>query len=637
MSADSPLGRRLRFDLEMHDDESVPGAIARGVRDHVLIRTQPVLAAAGVRMKQIGYAQLATSDELERLAYVARCRPEAFVDRAGSRSPPIDDGPSIDARFGDLILPRAYLELERRRIGPTSLRSRGHHRINWMNRLLPYCPESLERLVERCATCETGLGWRFALGIGHCEYCGTEIAPSEEPGLPEARREDFTLFAALSCPDGRTGVEARQGLPAVLTDAGPGTLVRLALLVGGLVQDTPVKTTSRVAVVDLDAPILASVAAAGVALLRDWPVGFRTWVSDRSEKLRDSPEQFEELRIRLKRLVHARSEAPDLVKLVKLAVPNIEKHKAHGLVHGRRYYLYSDVQRVLGWDAELIRALRNWAGIRFVNVSSAPKNRMGQFDADQIDELATVFRGMVAMNSCTGRFKLPYYAIEQLCGAGLLEWEDHGAVLATMAWYGVRGASIDRLESRLINAARSGRRPSDCLPLAVAMKGIGGRTKPWSAMIRLLESGQIPFWMSGGKPTSRSLLVRPAGLAPLADMVANLPPIGFKAIDTINQLDAAEVLNISAAVLERTRNELDIPFEQKGRALVAPIERVIAVARNVAWAGEISRHLKVGGAQVARIMRQRGIETVANGWCRGTLVLEGFLPPLPGSGLLVQN
>jgi hypothetical protein len=637
MSADSPLGRRLRFDLEMYYDESVPGAIARGVRDHVLIRTQPVLAAAGVRMKHIGYAQLATSAELERLAHVARCRPEAFVDRAGSRILSIEDGPSIDARFGDLILPRAYLELERRRIGPTSLRSRRHHRINWMNRLLPYCPESLERLVERCATCETSLGWRFALGIGHCEYCGTEIAPSEEPGLPEARREDFTLFAALSCPDGRSGAEARQSLPTVLADAGPGTLVRLALLAGGLVQDKPVKTTSRVAVVDLDAPILASVAAAGAALLRDWPVGFRTWVSDRSEKLRDSPEQFEELRIRLKRLVHARSEAPDLIKLVKLAVPNIEKHKSHGLVHGRRYYLYSDVQRVLGWDAELIRALRNWSGIRFVNVSSAPKNRMGQFDANQIDELATVFRGMVAMNSCTGRFKLPYYAIEQLCGAGLLEWEDHGAVLATTAWYGVRRASVDRLESALINAAESGRRPSDCLPLAVAMKGIGGRTKPWSAVIRSLESGQIQFWISGSKPTSRSLFVRPAGLAPLADVAADMPPLGFKAADTISQLDAAEVLNISAAVLERTRNELDIPFEQKGRALVAPIECVIAVARSLAWAGEISRHLKVGGAQVARIMRQLGIENVANGWCRDTLVLKGLLPPLPGSDLLLRD
>jgi hypothetical protein len=40
---------------------------------------------------------------------------------------------------------------------------------------------------------------------------------------------------------------------------------------------------------------------------------------------------------------------------------------------------------------------------------------------------------------------------------------------------------------------------------------------------------------------------------------------------------------------------------------------------------------------VARIMRQLGIENVANGWCLDTLVLKGLLPPLPGSDLLLRD
>ena len=226
---DAADGRRLRFDIDVQEGESIAGAIARGVREHVLVRTAPVLAAAGVDLKHIGLSQLATHAELRRLAFAARCDAALLIARAGQRIVPEGGGRSMDARFGRLVMPWAHLELDRRRIGPSTLQARPFHRLSWMNLLLPYCPESLERLVDQCPRCDGALGWRRAVGIGHCDQCWTEIPPSDAPGLPDAPAGDYRLFALLSSPD-PDGVErAMRLLPEALSDVPPGALVRLAL------------------------------------------------------------------------------------------------------------------------------------------------------------------------------------------------------------------------------------------------------------------------------------------------------------------------------------------------------------------------------------------------------------------------
>lgn len=203
MQHDLLSGRRLRFDLDMMDDESIPGAIARGVHSHVLVRTRPVLEAAGVELKHAGYSQLATPDELERLAYVVRCSPSRMSANAGERFVPREATRVSDVRFGRHLVPRAYLELNQRRISPLSLEERDHHRLAWMNLLLPYCPESLEQLTSACALCNAKLGWHYAKGIGFCEHCGREVARSAEPPLEDELADDYRLFARLSSPDPR--------------------------------------------------------------------------------------------------------------------------------------------------------------------------------------------------------------------------------------------------------------------------------------------------------------------------------------------------------------------------------------------------------------------------------------------------
>lgn len=156
------------------------------MRAHVLVRTRLVLDAAGVSIKHAGWSQLSTPEELRRIAHVVRCEPHQLIGRAGER---VESGTglfAVDAQFGRLIIPRAYLEFDSRRIAPLSLRRRDYHRVDWMNLLLPYCPESFEMLVSSCARCGADLGWRYAWGVGNCDICREIVDPSAEPGLAEA-------------------------------------------------------------------------------------------------------------------------------------------------------------------------------------------------------------------------------------------------------------------------------------------------------------------------------------------------------------------------------------------------------------------------------------------------------------------
>src|SRR3546814_3501712 len=96
------------------------------------------------------------------------------------------------------VVYREDILLDRRRISPLTLQTSEHHRAAWLLGLLPYCPLSLERLVDECPNCPgKKLGWRRSWGIANCERCG-ELVPqsSAAPLIPE-HIENYSLFADL--------------------------------------------------------------------------------------------------------------------------------------------------------------------------------------------------------------------------------------------------------------------------------------------------------------------------------------------------------------------------------------------------------------------------------------------------------
>ena len=625
-------GRRLRFPVELSDRESIPGAVARGVRQHVLVRTAPVLEAAGVHLRHIGLSQIATPEELERLAFVARCPANDLIERAGERLVGRNYNKSSAARFGRLVIPRAYLEFNRRRIGPVTLESEPYHRASWMNLLLPYCPESLERLVDRCNHCEQPLGWFHSHGVEHCDGCGLLVDPCAEEFLPQHLGDEYRLFASLSSPDARAVEEACAQMPATLSALSPASLVRLVLLVGRLIHPDVGPTSAR-GVTRLPAPALAMIVCSATALLRSWPNGFRSWVAAQLVSLSGSPSALEALRAKIKRLADGRREPEDLVRAVTTAMPDLHRHAAHAFASDRRYYLYIPVRRMLGLSADGMAALKKCFGIKFLKLNTGKKEQ-GQFDVEQIDGLVPVFRDSICTSACAEAFRLPHYAIEQLCAAGLIEWEDHPVLLATAPAPKVRGASVRRLTEELAEKAQDAnsdtdRTPADCVTLAVASRRIGGRLKPWASIIDALRTGRIDFWMEGDKPTITSIYIRAGEMARFDAIVDEAAPVGLAASTVVSQRDAAEILNLAPKNMLALCDTLHLRFVRKGPALVAPLADVLATAAKFIWNVEIAWHLGAHHKRVDKILTARGIDPSSPGWPRQRLNSEGIISQAP--------
>lgn len=616
--------RRLRFDIAMHEDESIPGAIARGVRAHVLFATRPVLIAADVSMKHIGHAQLAEPGQLTRLAHVARCEPNRFLSSAGAPVRHDGSSKSSDVRFGRLVLPRAYLELDRRRISPLTLRKSEYHRLDWMNLLLPYCPSSLEKLVDACGHCGSTLGWRHSTGIETCEHCDTEVAPATEAPLPDKLADDYGLFAALSSPSGGGLSDARAILPPPLRAIAPGTLVRLALLTGGLAQDEPVQTTDRLVVRRLSGPVLGAVVSTGTAMLCSWPTSFRRWTAERADRIADDREALRGFRSQLQRLTTRSLEGDDLTQLVADALPDLGSHVVHAFASDQRYYLYKQVQKTLGLDNPQIDKLRQLAGPAYRCIDPEAAHRRGRFDAGFVERLKPIFGGALAFNACTGRLRLPLYGVEQLCDNHLLERVGDPTFEVLKGRTSVTSDSLEDVVSRLRDARCGSIEPADAISLSMASRRIGGRAKPWASIFGALLSGETPFWLNGDAPTTMTIRVRPADLAAF-DLIDDYP-IAPWISPTISQADAAEMLNIKSAVVSNLAPGLGLPFTLSGRMLAADRNTVEHIAAVVAWDMEISWHLGVRFGKVEAALTARGIERLGTGWCRNTLIAEGILP-----------
>ncbi len=70
-------------------------------------------------------------------------------------------------------------------------------------------------------------------------------------------------------------------------------------------------------------------------------------------------------------------------------------------------------------------------------------------------------------------------------------------------------------------------------------------------------------------------------------------------------------------------------FEVDGEGTAANLQTALAVARSVAFSGEIAPHLRIPQKAVAARMRALGIPEVLMGWPRAYLIKAGILPTLP--------
>ena len=608
--------RRLRFELELASGESVPGAIARATHGHHLERLGAVLREAGLPSKYPGATQLLDPGSLGSLAGVIRCDPAALAGRAGRR---LGKGEQHLARhyvaFGELVLPRFFLDLQVRRVAPQTLAAAPHHRDDWLITVLPYCPTSLERLVSRCRTCGGTLGWRRTSGIGRCETCDTQLPPSDEPMLAAADAADYRVFAGLASLSGGGRDEAYAALPERMRALQPGDLVRLAIKWGLEVanEDQNVISAWQTRATKLPAERLAAVVVSGVRLLRSWPESVR---GIPSEAPSPGASTIASLRRRLRRMAEGDGGYAARFDLVQDALSQEAIRDAGAFTDGRRTYSGREVRRLLPSTAEHMKDLRTAGLVPYAGPKKGAEVAY-RYCADAIDTLVALAGDAVSFGVARERLGLPVYALEQLHCAGLLAQIEDPAIDILLRRRMTSASALDRLEADLMYAASSLAPPAQVLPISRESRRIGGRQKPWSAMYLAMLQGDLPFWVSD-RPHVQCLLIRPGSLDEYVHTRFDCSDhAGVRFSQHMDTRDAAEILNVAPATILRLAGATILKSEMGPRSRRLLRSEVEDLARCYVSTGELARSAKTSASAIeAKLRKFEQRDPVSKMWRR---------------------
>lgn len=608
--------RQLSVPIEPIAGESLIGMVARATRLNVLGSTKVILESVGLSLLHPGAVGQEIGDELDSLARQLGCDVAELLSRC---HPYLGDplGPS-DIRWGSGALFRPNILVERRRISPASLLMSEHHRADWMNLLLPYCPESLELLVDRCQSCGRTLGWRRAWGIGICDdrKCRAIIKHPTGECLPSSLVSGYRTFAALVSADPETRDRTIGSLNPVLAGLPPAVLVTMLLHIGATMSAEPVNL-HRGAIQRLPALTVASIGARGAELVADWPHRFRGAVSEEVDRLRSVRSSNQKPLLEAIRKLGLRPR-PEQLLVIREAIPEAFEHSGTALGGLLRPVVNgATVCRRAAIDPAELRVLRETGALRHQLIGSNARVT-AQYDLEEVEEFARRKRASEIASRLEQRLGIPRYASEQLASLGEITQEDHRCILAIDGRLRFRSDSIAQFLAAISSLAIAGHAPSDALPLGTAMKRIGGRLKPWGLVLRALREGSMRYWAGPGKRFARSAKVILKDIERFAEVeVDPVRPSSLPITREMTQIDVADVLNLDSLQLRRVVAAGDLSFRPDGVALVASRATVLSLAQETIASAEIALRLGIDFSGVRPVMaRHPEVRRCSVGWIR---------------------
>lgn len=332
-------------------------------------------------------------------------------------------------------------------------------------------------------------------------------------------------------------------------------------------------------------------------LLLEWPGSL---VDRISRDLAGSPARFSDgnggATLTFLKLRNAGYIAQPLREIVGTLHESIDTAGAHGQELRRATMTSVEVAKYLRTGTREVVTLRRRGAFRTVGVARGSV-LVPAFDRQEVEAIDRDMSRRLDLNRVNVRLGLPYYAVEQLCALGHIPLLKRPFFAARYVEPQTSRDAADRLEERLL-FGRAGAL-DDARPLQVAMQMVGGRLKPWDAVVEAMLRGQLPYVVvEGREPLFRRIMVAkrdllPFAFLPIARSGAAAPLMGtidagFDFDNRMTKRDAAEVLNL--ATRERTR--LLAPYSTTPDPVV-PVEAVLDLAARFVTNVEIAGRLGV--------------------------------------------
>lgn len=579
----------LAIALNPVDGESLIGMIARATRENVLWATRIVLGRSGYTGGP-GSIGMTGADHVSLIALQLGCSDHEVRERC---HPYLLQGARSVIEWGGAGLYRGQLIVKQRRVSPASVEAAGHHRADWMNALLPYCPESLERLIDTCAACGAPQRWRNSWGIGYCDQwsCRKKLRHPTGEVLGASHAGQYRRFAALVAADPKVRRAAINSLPPELKEIPAAALANFIPRLGMVFRSTSdcanMKFLNQIPPAEL-----AAGAAMGMSLIDDWPRGLRSFASEEFAKRERGGNAATKTFLDNFRAL-GRAWVPEQAKAIRDALPEIYSYRG-----GKWIAMRDPVMSSKAAGAFLRMSIRDLVRLREADLikhrSTGPKSRLlTLYDRSAVEELARKRDASATAASVGERLGVPFYAVEQLSCLGYLEEERDPCIKLLNPTLRIVTRSVDELLHNLRDVSTGGTPPSDAVPLRTALKVMGGCFKPWGPIVDVLQKGLLPFWLDDTKRLSASVRVMLSDVLEFRHMsfdYTGYPEFLFK--DSLSQRDVIEVLNISAPHMMHFMKTDMLKWRRVGLALETNGAAVLELARKVISYGEIA--LKMG-------------------------------------------
>ena len=577
-----------------------------------------MLSAAGIDIYNPGTIISLGDEHLKALAHLLRQDEELLRSRIGAK-----DGKSL--LFGDLVFPVGTLETRLRRIGPRSLRTEPHHRFAWLNRLLPCCPVSGEHLVDVCGECGQPLRWYRTWGIGVCESCRSQVAPSHLPPLSADDLRPYRVIADLMDRREEVRDDRLRRLPVSTHGHPTGTLALTAIQLASLLKGSHGLGGEIYHILRLDPEDRAQVVCDAGRLLSKWPHALREAFREKVDGLGTDHDQFFRLWRAFKRFATASLSGKQKARLVLEGLPDLASSIWHSFSSSGDIYSTQDAMRVLGIDNQRTKRLATVDSLVHMQKPSRHRGNR-QFRADAIDGLRRTKDASTTFASITEETGIPNYGVEQLAASGLLEFRAGDAMRIAYPRPFVSTCSYRDVVAACRSSARSSPLPKDARRLSDCCRLLGGGEKPWHLIVEALATGPLAHWNRSRNFDIRSILVRAEDLRQFLGKRFDPASHEFEYGTTYTKRETAEVLTIDSPQLDAHLEGLGLAFQQVGRAREIHRGAVLDVARQIISNAELGEHLGLAPKSVRYDKRMSSIARKAYGWSRDDVIAAGLIP-----------
>jgi len=477
----------LLFPVTPRPGETLLSFVARAAHDNHLGRPASFLFQAGIRIGPHADFLSRLGESLPVLAEVLCVDAEDLTALWGAEGL----SGSGKRRLGGVHL-RPYLIYQtRRRFLPGRTHADGDDRL-WMVRHLNFCPDTWQLLVDRCplAGCGVPLSWPKVRALDQCQLCGGMLSGWKKRFVRKSDRPALTWVLDLFSEDvGRQEAAVRR-VPPFFVIRSATDAYELALAFAHAAQLQRPDRSSR-------EDWLPEDLAAGVRLLLDYPRSI--WDLYHNVDQRSAPALLADLS-----RIARDGRRPIVMENIQRLMMEHRRSRIDNETAGiakSGYLTLTQAGRVLGLRPSKVRDLATLGYVAY-RVETCEARQFFQFNQGDVREL----RRTLGLSMRSWEFlrdtRLPRIALEQLlamawlmpCKAPVIHEAYGSNVLIRASAMEV----INGLEKLPVVEA------DECfVSLQEAFRGIGGREKPWGAVLTHGLQKTFPGgmkWLRGSMP-----------------------------------------------------------------------------------------------------------------------------------------